>query len=1252
MLRKFVTGSTGRLPVFILVLGWLCLISSVLAGGDRLLKVDTSKKNVIPNETAPPLQLYTAGNLVVKLYAADSVSIDQVNTQFGTTVDKYLANLRLYLLTIPDGADPDELAAQISLSPWVAYAQPNYVTDPLNPVQGSYPFPDLTHEGDFDGQEAAAQLQLTSVHQETTGSGVTVGVLDGGVDYTHPQFNGRVVSGWDYVDDDADAMDEPGGDNSGHGTFVAGVVALVAPDATIRAYRVSDVDGRSEGYLLAEAIMQAVDDGCDIINLSLAMTHPHAAVSDALQFAVDNDVLVVAAAGNGGVEEVRYPASDINALAVAAIDSLGLLAEFSNYGPEVDVCAPGAWIYSPFQNDGYAWWDGTSFASPFVAGQAALLRSRNPLASVGQLRSAIMVSADDLDATNPAYSGKLGKGLIDPLAAVNLFSGTDSAQVWPDTISVAVPLGTMDTILVAAVVTSSNAPANFTAEVVNTGDRFIQLMQSTGTTNDSIYIAVFPGWPFSGGLWYNTVSIQVEGTNAPVDLVIKLDLTPGQGGESAWITPNFINVTIPQGWLGMLSNVITVNSSNAPAFYSVNGGDFTIVVDSSGLTGDSAYVHIDPTGLPIGTHCDSLLFNVVGVTDPAPLVVCLTITPDSGGYQSAWTTPASLSFTLPLGSATAAGCVVVSSTNAPAGFTIQHNPAGFVSVPQPTGTTNDSACVIVDPAVYAPGSYCDSILIFVDGISGPVSLPVCMTITGNSGGGDSAWTSPSSFSFVVPEGGDSVAGCFWIHSSNEPAAYTSWYDTNSFLFLTNPTGPTGSNPCVLAFPSGYGPGSYCDTIFFLVDGVLDTVKLPICMTVTDTIPSGDTMWVMPPMVAVEVIEGAADSIVGCLTVGSTNAPAAIYGDVLRQYLPPDFQMINTIDTTPGNLCYMINPAGLGVGTYCDTILVSVEGIPGAKIVPVCVTVVPDSGTGYPPIIAMPSQIGVTLSENAPGLGRCLLITSTNMPRDFALSLSSNGAPTFVSYADSLGITDDTVCLFIDPAGYAPGSYCDSLLIWATGVWSPVSVPVCMTIVPDTSGGGGGADSSWAIPGGLSFVEPFGADTAIQCFGIFSSNEPANFYITDDSNSIFLVTSPNGLTGQGSCVIADPTGLAPGTYCDTLRIYVEGVSGLLGVPICLTVTSGDTLPAFSVSLDGNYPNPFNPETNISFSLPQAMDVQLVVYNVLGQKIATLVDREMIAGTHIVTWNGTSETGQPVASGIYFYRLTTSTAVETRKMLLLK
>ena len=105
-------------------------------------------------------------------------------------------------------------------------------------------------------------------------------------------------------------------------------------------------------------------------------------------------------------------------------------------------------------------------------------------------------------------------------------------------------------------------------------------------------------------------------------------------------------------------------------------------------------------------------------------------------------------------------------------------------------------------------------------------------------------------------------------------------------------------------------------------------------------------------------------------------------------------------------------------------------------------------------------------------------------------------------------------------------------------------------------------------------------------------------------------------------------------------------------VSLSLSGGsNTLPA-SFDLDQNYPNPFNPTTDISFSLPSAANVSLRVYNLLGQEVATVVDGDMGAGVHTVTWDGSNDGGAQVSSGIYFYRLVAGDYTATRKMMLLK
>jgi hypothetical protein len=106
-----------------------------------------------------------------------------------------------------------------------------------------------------------------------------------------------------------------------------------------------------------------------------------------------------------------------------------------------------------------------------------------------------------------------------------------------------------------------------------------------------------------------------------------------------------------------------------------------------------------------------------------------------------------------------------------------------------------------------------------------------------------------------------------------------------------------------------------------------------------------------------------------------------------------------------------------------------------------------------------------------------------------------------------------------------------------------------------------------------------------------------------------------------------------------------------LPQAVEIGDGNNLPT-SFGLSQNYPNPFNPETNIDFALPKASNVELTIFNVLGQKVVTLINEKMDAGTYRETWRGTSESGTQVASGIYFYRLTAGDYVTTKKMMMLK
>ena len=360
---------------------------------------------------------YVPGQMVCNV--SYSSIIDSIYDEYGAVFLTYSPRLHDYLLTTDTLRDLDSLASLISSRPGVAYCYPNYLLFAPEAVQASQPFIDAVGGDIFPQQMAAQTLNLDSTHDYTTGSSATVGIIDVGVDFSHLLLNSNVSSGYDFVDDDSISQDEPGGAAFGHGTFVAGIVRLTAPDAHIIAYRVLDTSGSGNGFYIADAIVDAVADSCNVINLSLVMAGEHPTVAKALEYARQNNVLVVAAAGNDSALIDKFPASDANAISVAAVDSFGNKADFSNYSSNIDLAAPGTGIYASFPGNQYARWDGTSFAAPFVSGQAALLFALNPQASWDEVRNSICSLAVNIDSLNPGFEGLLGSGLIDPLATVS-----------------------------------------------------------------------------------------------------------------------------------------------------------------------------------------------------------------------------------------------------------------------------------------------------------------------------------------------------------------------------------------------------------------------------------------------------------------------------------------------------------------------------------------------------------------------------------------------------------------------------------------------------------------------------------------------------------------------------------------------------------------------------------------------------------------------------------------------------------------
>ncbi len=289
---------------------------------------------------------------------------------------------------------------------------------------------DTMYGSDARNQDAMAQISAAAAQQYGTGAGVVVAVIDTGIrDHWYMRDN-IATNGYDYVGLDSDPIDEYDGiDDDGdgladegwsHGTHVAGIVTLVAPDVTIMPIRVQDADGGGWSFMSAEAIQYATDNGADIINLSLGTVCPSDVLDWAVDYAEANGVVVVAAAGNEDSTAIHFPARNNYSIAVAAVDDQDTRAPFSNYGSEVDISAPGVNIYSAYGDGEFAWWSGTSQATPMIAGGAALVLSADQTLTASQIESKLITGVDDIDALNPGYAGKLGSGRVNMLTSMTV----------------------------------------------------------------------------------------------------------------------------------------------------------------------------------------------------------------------------------------------------------------------------------------------------------------------------------------------------------------------------------------------------------------------------------------------------------------------------------------------------------------------------------------------------------------------------------------------------------------------------------------------------------------------------------------------------------------------------------------------------------------------------------------------------------------------------------------------------------------
>jgi serine protease len=316
-----------------------------------------------------------------------------------------------------------KLLKQLKRSPLIKeteYIEPNYIYQAL----------EVPNDPDYSKQWNFRSINVESAWDETKGDGITVAVIDTGVTKVPDLKITKFVSGYDFVNDRQDASDD-----NGHGTHVAGTIAQstnngygvagIAYEATIMPLKVLSSGGGGTVADIAEAIRFAADHSAAVINMSLGGGGESQVMKEAIDYAYNKGVIIIAAAGNSNQNAAAYPARYPHVVGVSATDSGGNKAPYSNYGAGVDISAPGGsenakilqnTIDPSSGQSTFVGFQGTSMAAPHVAGVAALIKASG-IDNPEQVQTILQQSARKI---SEDHLNHFGAGQLDAAAAVKL----------------------------------------------------------------------------------------------------------------------------------------------------------------------------------------------------------------------------------------------------------------------------------------------------------------------------------------------------------------------------------------------------------------------------------------------------------------------------------------------------------------------------------------------------------------------------------------------------------------------------------------------------------------------------------------------------------------------------------------------------------------------------------------------------------------------------------------------------------------
>ncbi|MBK7352400.1 MAG: S8 family serine peptidase [Nitrosomonas sp.] len=516
---------------------------------------------------------------------------------------KKIGQSELYIVELPEYSE-EGVIARLKHHPHLKFAELDYLVTADLASNDPY-YPNAWH---------LPKISAPSAWDSSQGLGVTIAILDTGIDGAHPDLASRLVPGWNFYDNNSNTSDV-----HGHGTKVAGAaaattnnssgVAGVAGQAKIMPIRVASPSLTASSSLISSGIIYAADRGVRVANVSYANQPMRSATITASQYMKDKGGLVTVSAGNNGIDEGFTPTNTM--IPVSATDSNDVKTSWSSYGNYVAVAAPGSGIWTTVRGGTYGAVSGTSFSSPITAGVIALMMAANPKLKSTEIEKLLLSTAKDLGAAG--RDSYYGYGRVDAAAAVKAAkSSVTTADITAPVVSITDPLSgeTVSGLVPVSIQVSDNVGVTRTELWVN---------------NTSVAVDTSAPYGFS---WDSKGS-----SNGTASLFVRAYDAAGNVGISSTTKVNVSNqvITQPSDTTAPIVKIINPVAGNV-------SGNVTITVnasDNSGASGISLAIYIDNVLKIIGNGSTlSTNWNTRSSNVTAGSHIIKTIAKDAAGNLS------------------------------------------------------------------------------------------------------------------------------------------------------------------------------------------------------------------------------------------------------------------------------------------------------------------------------------------------------------------------------------------------------------------------------------------------------------------------------------------------------------------------------------------------------------------------------------------------------------------------------------------